>query len=221
MPPYQVLTFDCYGTLIDWERGMQDALASLIKKKGLSLSAAQVHRRYAEIEPQIQEGSDRKYREVMRLGVEGAFREFEVSVTSQEADVFGETLASWPKFPDTTKVLTELKARGHKLVILSNTDEDFIRESVKVIGVEFDEIITAERVGSYKPARGHWDRMLDMLQVPKDRVLHVAQSYYHDVVPAKGLGFTMAWINRKSEMPSGAARPDYEFPDLRGVLAII
>ena len=200
---------------------MQDALDSLIEKKNLSFSAEEMHSKYVELEPQIQEGSDRKYREVMRLGVEGTFQEFGVSVTPQEADVFGETLVSWPKFPDTTEVLTELKARGHKLVILSNTDEDFIRESVKVIDVEFDEIITAERAGSYKPARNHWDRMLDKLHVPKDRVLHVAQSYYHDVVPAKGLGFKMAWINRKGETSNGIARPDYEFPGLKGLLGIL
>ena len=157
----------------------------------------------------------------MRIGVKEAFARFGVQVTDQESRIFGDTLGSWPKFPDTTQSLTEMKKKGCKLVILSNTDEDFIRRSIETIGVEFDEVITAEAVGSYKPARGHWDRMLQTLGVSRDVVLHVAQSYYHDVVPATALGFKMAWINRKGEAPAGDARPDYEFRDLNGLLAIL
>ena len=114
-----------------------------------------------------------------------------------------------------------MKARGYKLVILSNTDENFIRQSIETIGVEFDEVITAQAVGSYKPARGHWDRMLATLGVSKEVVLHVAQSYYHDVVPATGLGFDMAWINRKGQEPWGEARPDFEFRDLKSLLGML
>ena len=154
MARYEVLTFDCYGTLIDWEGGMRAALASVIEKRGLSLSAEEVHRKYAEIEPSIQEGIGGKYVEVMRMGVEQTFRHFGVEVSEEEAGVFGDTLGSWPKFSDTTEALTEMKARGYKLVILSNTDEKFIRQSIETIGVEFDEVITAQAVGSYKPARG-------------------------------------------------------------------
>ena len=126
--------------------------------------------------------------------------------------VFGDTLASWPKFPDTTEALAEMKNRGYKLVILSNTDENFIRQSIETIGVEFDEVITAEAVGSYKPARGHWDRMMETLGVSKDVVLHVAQSYYHDVVPATGLGFKMAWINRKGRAALGRSKARLRIP---------
>ena len=200
---------------------MQAALASVIEKRGLSLSANEVHKRYAEIEPSIQEGSGRRYVEVMRIGVREAFRHFGVEVSEEEAGVFGDTLGAWPKFSDTTEALTEMKNRGYKLVILSNTDENLIRQSIETIGVEFDEVITAQAVGSYKPARGHWDRMLETLGVSKDVVLHVAQSYYHDVVPATGLGFKMAWINRKGEAPRGTAKPDYEFRDLRGLLGAL
>ena len=221
MARYEVLTFDCYGTLIDWEGGMRAALASVIEKRGLSLGAEEVHRKYAEIEPSIQEGIGGKYVEVMRMGVEQTFRHFGVEVSSEEAGVFGDTLGIWPKFSDTTESLTEMKARGYKLVILSNTDENFIRQSIETIGVEFDEVITAQAVGSYKPARGHWDRMLATLGVTKEVVLHVAQSYYHDVVPATGLGFDMAWINRKGQEPWGEARPDFEFRDLKSLLGML
>ncbi len=221
MPKYQVLTFDCYGTLIDWEGGMRAALASVIEKRGLSLDPFEVHEKYAEIEPEIQETRGGRYVDVMRMGVRETFAHFGVEVTDEEAGVFGDTLASWPKFSDTTAALTEMKNRGYKLVILSNTDENFIRQSIDNIGVEFDEVITAQAVGTYKPARGHWDRMLETLGVSKDIVLHVAQSYYHDVVPATGLGFKMAWINRKGQTPWGDARPDYEFPDLKSILSIL
>lgn len=221
MPNYQILTFDCYGTLIDWEGGMRAALAAVIKNRGLALDPYEVHGRYEKLEPVIQETRGGKYVDVMRISVRDTFAHFGVNVTDEEAGIFGDTLASWPKFPDTTEALTEMKNRGYKLVILSNTDEKFIRQSIETIGVEFDEVITAEAVGSYKPARGHWDRMLETLDVSKDVVLHVAQSYYHDVVPATGLGFKMAWINRKSQQPWGEARPDYEFPDLKSLLSIL
>ena len=221
MPNYQVLTFDCYGTLIDWEDGMRSALAVVIKNRGLSLDPYEVHGRYEELEPVIQETRGGKYVDVMRMSVRETFAHFGVNVTDEEAGIFGDSLASWPKFPDTTEALTEMKNRGYKLVILSNTDENFIRQSIETIGVEFDEVITAEAVGSYKPARGHWDRMMETLGVSKDVVLHVAQSYYHDVVPATGLGFKMAWINRHGRQPWGEARPDYEFPDLKSLLSVL
>ena len=221
MPDYEVLTFDCYGTLIDWEGGMKAALATVIKKRGLPFTAEEAHEKYAELEPSIQEGVGGDYVDVMRMGVRQTFSHFGVEVTDEEAGVFGDTLRSWPKFPDTTEALAEMKNRGYKLVILSNTDENFIRQSIETIAVEFDEVITAQAVGSYKPARGHWDRMLETLGVSKDVVLHVAQSYYHDVVPATSLGFKMAWINRKGQQPWGDARPDYEFPDLKSLLSIL
>ena len=221
MPEYQVLTFDCYGTLIDWEDGMRAALAGVIENRGLALDPYEVHDKYEELEPVIQETRGGKYVNVMRMSVRETFAHFGVDVTDEEAGVFGDTLASWPKFPDTTEALAEMKNRGYKLVILSNTDENFIRQSIETIGVEFDEVITAEAVGSYKPARGHWDRMMETLGVSKDVVLHVAQSYYHDVVPATGLGFKMAWINRHGRQPWGEARPDYEFPDLKSLLTIL
>ena len=142
MPNYQVLTFDCYGTLIDWEDGMRAALAVVIKNRGLSLDPYEVHGRYEELEPVIQETRGGKYVDVMRMSVRETFSHFGVDVTDEEAGIFGDSLASWPKFSDTTEALTEMKNRGYKLVILSNTDENFIRQSIETIGVEFDEVIT-------------------------------------------------------------------------------
>ena len=218
---YQILTFDCYGTLIDWEGGMRDALATVIKARGLDLDPFDVHAVYETIEPRIQENIGGDYVDVMRMAVRETFQTLGIEVNDQEAGVFGDSIGDWPKFDDTTEVLSELKSRGYKLVILSNTDENFIRQSIETIAVDFDAVITAQAIGSYKPARGHWDTMLERLGVSKDVVLHVAQSYYHDVVPATGLGFDMAWINRHGRAPTGDARPDHEFPDLRGLLTIL
>ncbi len=221
MLPYDVLTFDCYGTLIDWETGMRDAIAGLIRSRGLSLSPDEVHRTYGRLELELQHGPFRSYREVLRGGLVRAFQEHGVELTPLESDRFAESLPSWPRFPDSTEVLRRLKDRGYKLAILSNIDDDLIRQSIRVLGVEFDGVVTAEQVGSYKPSHNHWTMMLENFDVAKDRVLHVAQSYVHDIEPAKAQGFATAWINRYAGAPGGAVRADYEFPDLRGLLTIL
>lgn len=221
MPRYEALSFDCYGTLIDWEGGMRDALAGLLRSKNLTLDVEKLLRRYGEIERETQQGPYRKYKEVLAIGVERTFREEGITLSPSESNIFVDTLPSWPKFPDTTEVLSQLKDRGYKLIILSNIDDDLIQASVRVIGVEFDGIITAEQVGSYKPSHNHWNRMLESFRLAKEQVLHVAQSYVHDVTPAKEMSFNMAWINRKGQMPGGSVRPDHELPDLRGLLDML
>ena len=220
MPSYEIVSFDCYGTLIDWEQGMRDALAGLLRTKGLSLSLDALLERYGVIELDTEQGAYRKYREVLATGVKQAFQAYGVKLTEAESEIFADTLPLWPAFPETKEVLAELKKRGCKLVILSNNDNDLIRGSVYLMGIDFDGVITSEAVRSYKPSANHWNRMLDRFNVAKGDVLHVGASYVHDVAPSKGLGFTVAWINRKGEARVGAARPDYEFPDLRPLLAI-
>ena len=221
MPAYEVLTFDCYGTLIDWEAGMREALAGLIRSRGLSLGVDEVHRTYGRFELELQHGPYQSYREVLRQGLLRAFHEHGVELTPHESDRFAESLPSWPKFPDSTEVLGRLKAMGYKLVILSNIDDDLIRQSIQVLGVEFDAVVTAEQVGTYKPCHNHWHRMLETCGVARDRVLHVAQSYVHDIEPANAQGFATAWINRYSGTSPGTTRVDHEFPDLRGLLTIL
>ncbi len=221
MPACRVMTFDCYGTLIDWEQGMRGALKCLIRSRGLAVTVDAIHQRYGEVERQVQAGPYRSYREVLRMGVKGAFQALGVQLSGADADIFADTLPTWPLFPDTTEVLRQLKRKGHRLVILSNVDDDLVEGTVRAIGVEFDGVITAEQVRSYKPAPGHWDRMLEAFQVPKEQVFHVAQSYYHDLVPAARLGFTTVWINRYGPPLPDSVQPDYQFRDLRGLLTIL
>lgn len=219
MSEFSLLTFDCYGTLIDWELGMREALEGLTRKKNISLDIESSIERYVEVELEIEQGGYRKYKEVLALGVGKLFKEKGIELTPEEETIFADTIVKWPPFPETTEVLKNLKER-YKLAILSNIDDDIIRDSVSLMGVEFDAVITAEQVKSYKPSHGHWKRMLESFDIPKERILHVAASYVHDVIPAKELGFTVAWINRKGEKITGNAKPDYEFKDLRPLITI-
>ncbi|KRT65196.1 MAG: haloacid dehalogenase, 2-haloacid dehalogenase [Candidatus Dadabacteria bacterium CSP1-2] len=214
MPRFSLITFDCYGTLIDWESGMKNALRNLTKRRNISFDIESLPERYIEIELEIEKEGYRKYKEVLGLGVRRLFEEKGIMLSSEEEKIFADSINTWPPFNETTEVLRKIKEK-YKLAILSNIDEDLIKHSIKLIGVEFDGVITAEQVKSYKPSHGHWKRMMDVFKIPKENVLHVAASYVHDIVPAKELGFQAVWINRKDEKLKGSIKPDYEFRDLR------
>jgi len=187
-------TFDCYGTLIDWNGGLRSALGS-----------DELLVRYHELEPQVQaESPALSYREVMaevgrRLGI-------------PDEDAIARSLPSWQPFPEVRAALEETRARGWKLAILSNTDRDFIDASLEQIGVPFELVLVASELGSYKPARKHWDAFFAQTGAATDQHVHVAQSHYHDVVPARALGLTTVWINRYGERAEPA--PTRELPDL-------
>ena len=214
MPRFSLITFDCYGTLIDWESGMKNAQRNLTKRRNISFDIESLPERYIEIELEIEKESYRKYKEVLGLGVRRLFEEKGIMLSSEEEKIFADSINTWPPFNETTEVLRKIKGK-YKLAILSNIDEDLIKHSIKLIGVEFDGVITAEQLKSYKPSHGHWKRMMDVFKIPKENVLHVAASYVHDIVPAKELGFQAVWINRKDEKLKGSIKPDYEFRDLR------
>jgi 2-haloacid dehalogenase len=187
-------TFDCYGTLIDWNGGLRRALGS-----------DDLLERYHELEPQIQaESPGRSYRDVMtevarRLGVE-------------DEDVLARSLPTWESFPEVGSALEDARGRGWKLAILSNTDRDFIEASMRRIGVPFELAIVASEIGSYKPGPAHWERFFEQVDVPRARQVHVAQSHFHDVVPATKLGLQTIWVNRHGER--GEPAPTRELPDL-------
>ena len=186
-------TFDCYGTLVDWNAGLRAALGD-----------DELVARYHELEPEVQsEDPTRPYREVM---AEAARR------IGADVDP-AETLPGWPVFPDARPALTELRARGWKLGILSNSDRDLIEASMQAIGVEFELAIVASEIGSYKPMDGHWLAFArDAGRMPD---AHVAQSHFHDVVPAMRLGIPTLWINRLAEVLDPP--PTRQQPDLRGL----
>ena len=193
---------------------MKNALRNLTKRRNISFDIESLPERYIEIELEIEKESYRKYKEVLGLGVRRLFEEKGIMLSSEEEKIFADSINTWPPFNETTEVLRKIKEK-YKLAILSNIDEDLIKHSIKLIGVEFDGVITAEQLKSYKPSHGHWKRMMDVFKIPKENVLHVAASYVHDIVPAKELGFQAVWINRKDEKLKGSIKPDYEFRDLR------
>jgi 2-haloacid dehalogenase len=201
-------TFDCYGTLIDWNSGISAVLERLWGVE----QAPKLLDRYHELEPEIQAEQYRSYGEVMTLALEALAREVGYGIPEGESGMLAQTLPEWPPFEEVPESLAELRRRGWKLAILSNSDRDLIARSIERIGVPFDHAVVAEDVESYKPAHGHWERFFEVTTATRDRHVHVAQSHFHDIVPASELGLTSVWINRlgeQAELP-----PTRELPDL-------
>jgi 2-haloacid dehalogenase len=205
-------TFDCYGTLVDWNDGIRTELERLF---GVEHSAALLAR-YHELEPEIQAASPgASYREVLTIALERLANEAALALPEGEASALAHSLPSWPVFADVRPALAEARDRGWKLGILSNTDRDLIEASVETIGVPFEIAIVAGDIGSYKPARKHWEVFNDQTGADPSEHVHVAQSLYHDVEPATELGLSCIWINRLDE-PSDP-RPAKTLPSLTGL----
>jgi 2-haloacid dehalogenase len=201
-------TFDCYGTLIDWNAGIRGQLEELFGVE----DAPALLQRYHELEPEIQEEAYRSYAEVMTLAVERLSQETGRTLPEGESNALARSLPEWPPFDEVPASLAELRHRGWNLAILSNSDRDLIAASERRLGVPFDLAIVAEDVHSYKPAHGHWERFYEVTTADRDRHVHVAQSHFHDIVPASELGLTTVWVNRLGE--EGDPEPTREIPDL-------
>ena len=212
MRRFDALTFDCYGTLVDWERGISEAFAAAARADGVALDVAAVLRAYHEVEPRVQAERYRRYRDVLALTARGVADRLGWTLLPGRESFLAESLPSWPPFPDTNDALRRLKGAGHRLIILSNVDDDLLAGTRHHLAVEFDAVITAEQVGSYKPAPGHFEAARN--RIGGAPWLHVAQSYFHDVQPARALGIPSAWINRKGERPLDDRGPDHEFRTL-------
>jgi 2-haloacid dehalogenase len=182
-------TFDCYGTLIDWEGGIRRELSRVFGDAGVDARLE----RYHEIEPVLQAGGRLSYREVMT----GAMRE--LGAPDAEVSGLAESLPTWKPFAEVRQALEGARSQGWKLAILSNTDRDFIEASMATIGVPFELAVVASEIGSYKPEHTHWLRFFDESGAARDRHVHVAQSHFHDIVPADELGLRSIWINRYGE----------------------
>jgi 2-haloacid dehalogenase len=195
-------TFDCYGTLIDWNGGIRRELARVFDDE----RADELLHRYHELEPQLEADGTLSYREVLteamrRLGAPGG-----------EEDALARSLPLWEPFPEVPAAVADARSRGWKLAILSNTDRDLIDASMKRIGVPFELAVVAGEIGSYKPNHGHWERFFDETDAPRHGHVHVAASLFHDIAPANELGLRSVWINRLAER--GGPRPTRELPDL-------
>jgi 2-haloacid dehalogenase len=201
-------TFDCYGTLIDWNAGIRAGIEHLW---GVERSQ-ELLERYHELEPQVESETYRSYAEVLTLTVERLAQDAGLGIPEAEGDILPRSLPDWPPFPEVTGALEELRRRGWLLAALSNVDRDLIAASERRLGVPFDIIVTAEDVGSYKPANAHWERFFALTTADREHHVHVAQSHFHDIVPASALGLRTVWINRLGE--EGEPRPTAELPDL-------
>lgn len=209
------ITFDCYGTLIDWEGEIREDLRKLAEKNGFDLDLTNISDKYIKAELEIEAEQYRKYHEVLQLSAKKLLKQLGFDISDEDTLEFTDSIYNWQPFPETHDILAELKRRGYKLIILSNIDNEIIKKSIGLMGIDFDGVVTAEEVGSYKPAHGHWKEMLKRFNAQKEEVLHVAASYIHDIIPAKEQRFDAIWISRNNEQPTREIKPDLEFKDLR------
>ena len=204
---FDALTFDCYGTLIDWETGLSEAFEPVLRAHGIEADTEDVLARYARHEAAAEAGPYRRYRDVLADGLRGVGAELGFEPTAQEAATFGRSVVDWPAFSDSAAALARLKTR-YRLGVITNCDVDLFAASNERLGVEFDWIVTAQQVGAYKPDERGFLLAFDSLGLPRDRILHVAQSLFHDHAPAQRLGLTSVWINRRGDRPGSGATPE-------------
>jgi 2-haloacid dehalogenase len=209
-------TFDCYGTLIDWNAGIRGELARLFG----AADADRLLARYHALESDVQrEHPTWSYRGVMAAVLAALASEAGKSLPAGEEDALGRSLPQWPVFAEVRDALAEAQRRGWRLYALSNSDRDLIEASIRAIGVPFEGAIVASEVGSYKPAHGHWKAFYESTGADRSRHVHVAQSHFHDVVPADALGIPSVWINRLGER--GSPAPTRELPDLKALADVL
>jgi len=211
---YEVLTFDCYGTLINWEAGILPALHRILSAHGKNMDNATLLKRYGDFEQRSEQGKFRPYREVLESVVHQFGDELQFTPTAAEARSLADSLPTWKPWPDTVAALRQLKTR-FRLAILSNVDDDLFALTRPQLEVDFDEVITAQQAQAYKPSLKLFELALSRIHAPAHRVLHVGQSIYHDVIPAQALGLATVWVNRPSARPGvGAVKAAEAQPDL-------
>ena len=219
---FEALTFDCYGTLIDWEAGLVAAFRDTLGTSLEEVDDEDLLTRFARHEAAAEAAPYRRYREVLATGLRGVAEELSLDVPASAAERFGRSVVDWPAFPDSAEALRRLKTR-YRLGVLTNCDDDLFAASNDRLGVAFDWVVTAQQVGSYKPNVANFDALFARLAadgVEQGRILHVAQSLYHDHAPAKRLGMTTVWIDRRHDRPGGGAtpaaeaRPDATYPSM-------
>ena len=214
---FDVLTFDCYGTLIDWESGIAAGVRMQLGDAVAAVSDEDIVAAFAAVEHEA-EVPYKSYREVLALSLRGIGERLGVPVSDAQATGFGSSVGQWPAFPDSAEALQRLQDR-FKLAVITNCDDDLFGQSERRLGVSFDYVITAQQAGSYKPDHANFLLAFERIEEPRERILHVAQSLFHDHVPAKALGMTTVWIDRRRGRGGGAsldveAHPDATFPSM-------
>jgi 2-haloacid dehalogenase len=217
---YHALTFDCYGTLIDWEAGILNALRPVLPAHGIERDDEALLEAYARHEAALEAGPYLTYRDVLAGSLGKLGEELGFTPSDEELEAFSGSVVDWPAFDDSADALQQLKRR-FRLGVITNCDDDLFAASERRLGVEFDWVITAQQAQSYKPSVRGFELAFERIDVPRARILHVAQSLFHDHVPAKQLGMTTVWIDRRAgregfgATPSASAQPDLAVPDMR------
>jgi 2-haloacid dehalogenase len=211
---FEILTFDCYGTLINWEEGILRCLHRILAAHGKDADDATILRLFGDSEANAEQGEYRRYREVLQSVVRQFGEQLGFGPTDQEANSLPESLKNWQPWPDTVTALRQLRSR-FRLAIVSNVDDDLFAATLPQLEVNFDHIITAQQAGAYKPSLKIFELALTRIGAPAHGVLHVGQSLYHDVLPAQSLGLATVWVNRPSARSGvGAVRAAEGRPDL-------
>ena len=224
---YEVLSFDCYGTLVDWESGIISGLRPVLRSHDVEATDDEILALHAQTEHKLQAASERdgyvKYRDVLGEEVREAGREWGFEPSPSEVEALPDSVRYWLPFPDTVNALRALKGR-YRLAIISNIDDGLFALTARYLEVEFDYIVTAEQAGTYKPSLNNFELALDRIGVAPEKLLHVAESLFHDHVPAKEMGLDTAWIHRRAAKggfgatPPAEAEPDLEVPDLESLV---
>jgi 2-haloacid dehalogenase len=226
MNSFRVLTFDCYGTLINWEAGIFSALRPILAVHGRAMDDSTILELYGEFEAEAEAGRYQPYRDVLAHVVHAFGQRLGFTPSMEEEKSLAKSLKNWKPWPDTVAALRQLKKK-FRLAILSNIDDDLFVPTGHYLQVKFDKVITAQQAQCYKPCRKLFELALERVGVRPEEVLHVGQSIYHDVEPARSLGMGTVWVNRASARPgvgavkAGAGKPDWEVPDLASLVRLI
>jgi 2-haloacid dehalogenase len=211
---FRVITFDCYGTLIDWESGILGALQPILARNGLQLDDSEILRLYGEFELEAEVGNYIPYREVLREVVAAFGKEFGFQPTTAEQNALPDSLANWQPFPDTVAALRKIKSKL-QVGIISNIDDAMFATSQPKLGMDFDYVTSARQARAYKPSLKIFEMAENKMRIQRHEWLHAGQSIYHDVIPAKSLGLATVWVNRPSRRPGvGAVRQAAGQPDV-------
>jgi len=218
----RLLSFDCYGTLIDWKDSVLRILESFFEDTPLNFSREELFSAFLEADRKMISNTNLSYREILAQVIELMAEDLRFSIDPASRYLLSDHFAEWTPFPDTVQSLKKLKEK-FQLAIISNVDDELFSISNKLLGVEFDFIVTAQQLGSYKPDHRNFQKALEIFNMGKEENLHVAQSIYHDIVPANQLGLNKVWINRyaEPERTDPIEYPDLEVPDLQSLVRIL
>lgn len=213
---WETVTFDCYGTLVDWETGITQAFLDSAAEDRIALEPAEIIAAYHAVEPKVEAAPYRRYRNVLEETALRVAKQLGWPLMPGRAGFLADSLPDWPVFPDTRPALERIRSR-FRIAILSNIDDDLLAATIRRIGVEFDWTVTAEQTRSYKPAPAHFREAIKRVDGRRECLLHAAQSCFHDIRPACELGLSTVWVNRKSERPDDGPHPLHEVADLIGL----